>query len=402
MLSRLRTRSAVLAGSWAGKAYRLSGRGGDGASTRGSAMLAVDPNAIRTLAEGRRTVMITGTNGKTTTTHLAVAALGRAATNASGANMPSGIVAAYAESAQPSAIIEVDELYVDIVARQVRPVAIVALNLLRDQLDRMHEVARVGRSWQQAFRATGALVIANPADPHVAYAAMDVDHLWFDPGLRWTDDSATCPRCGSLVRWNARRWACACGLAMPASDAWVDDDGLHFADGSCQPFSLKLPGAVNRGNAGAALLAARALGASLEHAAERLAGVHSASGRYASIRVGGRTARLVLAKNPASWRAVMQWAADHPIIAIVNARAADGRDTSWLYDVPFEVFEGRTLGACGERAADVALRMHVAGARPIVDVDLDRVARQMPAGELHVLATYSAFAMLRRQVVEAP
>ena len=402
MLSPLRTRLAVLAGRFVGQAYRLSGRGGDGASTRGRAMLAVDPNALHTLAQGRRTVMITGTNGKTTTTHLAVAALGQAATNASGANMPSGIVAAYAESEHPSAIIEVDELYIDIVARQVKPVAIVALNLFRDQLDRMHEVARIGRRWQQAFRAAGALVIANPADPHVAYAAMDVDHLWFDPGLRWADDSATCPRCGSLVHWSVRRWACKCGLSMPAPDAWVDDDGLHFADGGCQPFSLKLPGAVNRGNAGAALLAARVLGAPLAQAAERLADMRSASGRYASIRVGGRMARLVLAKNPASWRAVMQWAADHPIIAIVNARASDGRDTSWLYDVPFEVFQGRALGACGERAADVALRLHVAGVRPIVGADLDHVARLMPAGELHVLASYSAFTLLRRQAVEAP
>jgi UDP-N-acetylmuramyl tripeptide synthase len=189
---------------------------------------------------------------------------------------------------------------------------------------------------------------------------------------------------------------------MPAPDAWVDDDGLHFADGACQPFSLKLPGAVNRGNAGAALLAARVLGAPLAQAAERLADMRSASGRYASIRVGGRMARLVLAKNPASWIAVMQWAADHPIIAIVNARAADGRDTSWLYDVPFEVFQGRALGACGERAADVALRLHVAGVRAIVGADLDHVARQMPAGELHVLASYSAFTLLRRQAVEAP
>jgi hypothetical protein len=83
----------------------------------------------------------------------------------------------------------------------------------------------------------------------------------------------------------------------------------------------------------------------------------------------------------------------------INARIADGTDTSWLYDVPFERLAGQVVGAIGDRRADLAVRLHYAGAKPVVDDDLVRLAAALPEGPLVVAANYTAFREMRRHVV---
>jgi hypothetical protein len=92
---------------------------------------------------------------------------------------------------------------------------------------------------------------------------------------------------------------------------------------------------------------------------------------------------------------------DGGVIAVgINARIADGTDTSWLYDVPFEQLAGRTVGAFGDRRHDLAVRLHYAGATPVVDDDLERLAAALPPGPLTVAANYTAFRELRRFIAD--
>ena len=130
----------------------------------------------------------------------------------------------------------------------------------------------------------------------------------------------------------------------------------------------------------------------------RMRAVQEASGRFGRYDIGGRPARLILAKNPAGMATALELVGESPLIIGINARAVDGRDTSWLYDVRFESLAGRTVGVTGERRDDLALRLHLAGVTPLVDADPLRLAGRMPEGELCLLGNYSNFAVWRRGV----
>lgn len=367
--------------------------------SRGVAIMRVQPRAIALLARDRDCVLVTGTNGKTTTTHLIARSLGHpVAHNSTGANMQSGIVTALADERGHRAALEVDELHFPAIATDIQPRVVVLLNATRDQLDRSHEVARVVSGWQQALAGLDTTVVANAADPHVVAATPPGEVIWCDPGTRWQDDARTCPRCGGVLSWTKTSWFCTCGFAMPKTTYRLDGDDLVDQDGRHHPLQLAIPGRINKGNAVMAAAAAVAMGIDLGTALDRMSTINEASGRFSSYNVGGRATQLILAKNPAGMAAALDLVADRPLIIGINAHAVDGRDTSWLYDVPFESLAGRTIGVTGERRDDLALRLHLAGVNSVVDSDAHRLARHMPAGELCLLGNYSNFTTWRRGV----
>ena len=144
-----RGRIALAAGAAPRWASRVTGRGA-GAMIGGLVAMTLDRSILRQLGAGRRTVVVTGTNGKSTTTRMTAAALGTlgsVATNAEGANMDAGLVAALAGARDASlAALEVDEMHVPHVADAVDPSVIVLLNLSRDQLDRVGEINHIERT----------------------------------------------------------------------------------------------------------------------------------------------------------------------------------------------------------------------------------------------------------------
>ena len=366
-------------------------------------MMRMDPQAITRLAAGRTTALVTGTNGKTTTTYLLARALGEdVAHNETGANMSSGVVTAYADSRAQLATIEVDELHFPAIAKMVEPDVVILLNLSRDQLDRSHEVARVVSRWSKYLATSSATVIANCADPNVVAAAGGERTVWVDPGQHWPDDALTCPRCGGLIAWSDVDWRCDCGFTMPRADYRVEGAAVIGPDGVQHALALSIPGDFNRGNAAFALAAAVVMGVEADTAIARMETLQSASGRYLTYDVGGRPARLVLAKNPAGMRAALGLVGDAQVILGINAREVDGRDTSWLYDAPLEMLAGRAVGVTGERRDDLALRLQIAGADPVVDADINSLARRLPPGELVLVGNYSNFIVWRRGRVWTP
>jgi UDP-N-acetylmuramyl tripeptide synthase len=184
---------------------------------------------------------------------------------------------------------------------------------------------------------------------------------------------------------------------MPSAMFTLVPGGFRTPDGAVLPLVVNLPGDVNRGNAVFAIAAASVLGVDPASAAVRIAAVRSVDGRYSIVDLGGRPARVFLAKNPAGWAAALSMIDDGGPLAIgINARVADGTDTSWLYDVPFEQLAGRTIGAFGDRRSDLAVRLHYAGAFPIVEEDPVVLAARLGEGRLTVAANYTAFRDLRR------
>jgi UDP-N-acetylmuramyl tripeptide synthase len=391
---------------------RLTGRG-SGTTVGGRVTLMLDPSALRAAAAGREIALISGTNGKTTTRTLLVAALrtaGPVASNGGGANLPTGLTAALStDRTSPRAVLEVDEPYLPQILGTVEPRAVVLLNLSRDQLDRYAEVGRISTVWRKAL-ADVPVAVGNADDPLVVWAASGArETVWVAAGQRWTDDSTACPSCGGVllraVPPKDRHWHCpSCGLSRPTPQWTVDGRTVTAPDKTSYDVQLSLPGEVNIGNAALAAAAASAWGVTPAVAFEAMAAIPSVEGRYLETKVGDRPVRLLLAKNPAGWVEALEMTRPGlPVVVAVNARAQDGRDPSWLWDVPFEVLQGRQAVATGERSRDVAVRLRYAGVEH-VRVD-DRAAavraaaaRAASRGPVEVLANYTAFQGYRRVV----
>jgi UDP-N-acetylmuramyl tripeptide synthase len=393
-------------------ASRVSRRVGLGAGgiIGGRVTLALHPSALSRLAAGRRVVLVSGTNGKTTTSHLLAAALrtaGPVLHNASGANMADGVVAALAADLDATtAVIEVDELHLAAVAAAVNPAVIVLLNLSRDQLDRGSEVRAVAAALAVPLAAhPDTVVVANADDPMVVWAAQQAARtVWVATGSRWSADSDSCPRCGAtLHRGDAdeEKWWCDCGLTRP-DPQWSALDDAAVTGGEVVPLRLRLPGRFNVGNAVMALAAGSLLGVEHRVGAAAMAQLPDVGGRYALLTHGEHRLRLLLAKNPAGWTETVGLLQDcRPLLVVVNAREADGRDTSWLWDVAFERLGARPVVAAGENAADLGVRLSYAGIAHTTVGDPLAGLGQLQPGRVDVVANYTAFHQLRRRLAAA-
>ncbi|HEV3281780.1 MAG TPA: MurT ligase domain-containing protein [Acidimicrobiales bacterium] len=465
---------------------RALGRG-SGTVVGGRIGLAIDPRLLVTLAEGRRVALVTGTNGKTTTTRMLATALAASegllvVSNHTGANMPAGHVAAMVGSTREvPAVLEVDEGYLGRVMADTGPRTVVLLNLSRDQLDRISEVRMLADRWREALGSPGRTtaggsppaVVANADDPMVVYAASAAAGVhWVGAGQAWRNDAVGCPSCGGRIVFDdtGRKgpdgangadgadgaigadgadpadgadgsdpadgaqagqgghgghggWSCErCGLSRPRCVAWVDGSVLALADGSRYSLDIGLPGQFNRSNAAMAAVAAAltegegaqdGLGWSrgVSRAVDHIARVREVAGRFSHVSRRGRAVRLLLAKNPAGWTAIFDLLDEggqtcEPVVLSVNARIADGLDTSWLWDVPFERLAGRVALATGDRRLDLAVRLRYAGvectvvADPVAAIDraIDCTQQTAPHAAIDFLGNYTAFADMRSRL----
>ena len=405
-----RARVAVAAGRLTGAVSRAAGRG-SGAVVGGRVALRLDPELLRRLTAGRACVLVSATNGKTTTTRLVAEALrakGPVASNALGANMPAGITAAMAEDrAAEYAVIEVDEKYLPGVAEQVKPRAIALLNLSRDQLDRAAETRMMAQRWRDGLAETAATVIANADDPLVVWAAGRVrEVVWVAVGQSWKDDAWSCPQCGGVLHLDEDDWRCgSCELRRPTPQWSLDGMDLVAPDGTRVGLGgLALPGRANRANAVSAAATAGVFGVQPDVAIKRMEHVAAVAGRYDTVTYRGRTLRLLLAKNPAGWLETFDLVAPPgeqakgPVLLSVNALSADGTDTSWLWDVDYTRLVGHRVLVIGQRRLDLAVRLQVAGVDFEVFDEVEAAVDAAPAGPIDAIANYTAFQQLRQKV----
>jgi UDP-N-acetylmuramyl tripeptide synthase len=219
-------------------------------------------------------------------------------------------------------------------------------------------------------------------------------------GQPWRQDAAGCPACGAAIVFVDDSWACAqCDLRRPDPDLVIDGDELVGPFGRVV-LTVALPGRANRANAAMAVAAAILAGVSAIDALQAISATTEVDGRYRRVAIAGAQARLLLAKNPAGWLEVLDMLspAPTPVVVAVNARIADGRDPSWLWDVPFERLAGRPVAASGERSRDVAVRLRYAGVEHRrLDDPIAAVAALGP-GSVDVAANYTALRDLDRRL----
>ncbi|TMC02930.1 MAG: DUF1727 domain-containing protein [Chloroflexi bacterium] len=412
----MRRALAVVAGKTTGALSRATGRGG-GTTFPGDVARAIDRGVLRKLAADLTggAVLVTGTNGKTTTSRLVTALLegmpARVVANRSGANLIYGATAAAVARA-------------DLVG-----------NLFRDQLDRYGELELLAQTIHRALERLpeGSHAVLNADDPRVGEIGLSLARppLWYgldDPAVALTElphaaDARTCPRCGASLRFRQvyvghdGAYACPNGdFARPELDLAgerIQLDGLDRLEVTAADTRLNVPlgGLYNVYNVVGAFAVGGALGLQPEYMAERLRGAAAAFGRQERFEREGRRFTMMLAKNPTGFNEILresERAQGRHFLIGLNDRIADGRDVSWIWDVDFEGLAGRAdvVVPTGTRAPDLAVRLKYAGvavaAAPELDLDraIDRLIAATPAGaEGFLLCTYTAMLDLRALLV---
>jgi lipid II isoglutaminyl synthase (glutamine-hydrolysing) len=439
----------ILAARAAGGLARRSGRGGT--SLPGKLLVALDPQAIERLAARlpRGSVVISATNGKTTTATMVSAILRRAGVplvhNRAGANMAGGVASALLMAAGRGERIdgelgcfEVDEFWLDRVVPQLDPRAVLLGNLFRDQLDRYGELETIADRWAAtvAGLACGSSLVLNADDPLIAdlgrerpgvsYYGVE-DPAMAIPEMQHASDSKHCRRCGAAYVYSEiylghlGHYHCeSCGQERPGPTVVAERIALNGTRSASfllrtsvgdAAVHVPLPGLYNVYNALGAAALCLALEVDLPTVVAGLEAVTAAFGRAETIAIGSSELQILLVKNPAGANEILRTLALESgpldLLAILNDRIADGRDVSWIWDADFELLASHVgrVTCAGTRAAELALRLKYAGVPEeriaITEAPgqaLDAALAQARGGRLFVLPTYTALLELRQEL----
>ena len=428
-----------------GALARRAGRGG-GTSLPGKVLTRLEPHAIGLLAERleRGSVVISATNGKTTTAAMVAAILERTGVrlvhNRAGANMAGGVASALAAASRRGGrtldgdlgLFEVDEFWLGGVVDELGPRALLLANLFRDQLDRYGELDTIADRWAAVVerRPADTQLVLNADDPLVADLGRKSEALYFGveddsvahAELQHASDSKHCRNCGHAYVYDAvymshlGRYHCPnCGNRRP--DPAVAAESIQLRGIRSAAFTLRtpkgstrvelpLPGLYNVYNALGAAALCLSLGVELPTIAAGLGAVEPAFGRAETIDLDGRPTSILLVKNPAGANEVLRTLALEggalDLFGVLNDRIADGRDVSWVWDADWETVAPHVarMTCSGTRAAELALRMKYAGVpRERLHV-IEGLAAGLDhalegRGPLYALPTYTALLELR-------
>jgi UDP-N-acetylmuramyl tripeptide synthase len=412
----VRAGMAIVAGRTAGALSRRLHIGG-GTSIVGVVAQRVYPDIVGHLATELEhgSLMITGTNGKTTTSSFISAILRddglRVWRNREGSNLVGGVASSLVIRARPNghlrrageaiSILEVDEAALPALVQAIPPRILVFTNLFRDQLDRYGEVDTVVNTWKKALAKlpTSTILVLNADDPTIAQLGelfegrilyygiddvpQDAEKQTGTAERHQVLDTRVCSHCGGTYEYEQQFYShmghyhCPqCGKKRPEPDVRVtsvhadsfDRLRLQVAYAAQQrEIVVPLPGFYNIYNALAAVATSVALDIDWEPIITGIEQSKPVFGRGERIQAEGRTMRLLLAKNPTGFNEVLRTlfsdGSPRHILFILNDNIADGQDISWIWDVDFESIVGhvQTLVVSGTRALDLAIRLKYAG-----------------------------------------
>jgi lipid II isoglutaminyl synthase (glutamine-hydrolysing) len=421
---------------------RRVGRTG-GTTAPGRMLLKASPRALARMSTELEagSVLVSATNGKTTTAAMIAAALERSGRpivhNRAGSNMSWGVATALLDAGRERGqlgLFEVDEAWLPAVAHDVDPRLLLLSNLFRDQLDRYGELELLADRWAQLVTELDgrARFVLNADDPLVAdlgrersgvtYFGVEDDSQAL-PGMQHAADSKHCRNCGHAYEYEAiylghlGRYRCPnCGRTRPEPQVAATQVELQGMSGSRftlrtpegeLPVRLPLPGLYNVYNAVAAAATVLELRVPLATIGEALEGFGGAFGRVEMIPIDGRQLSILLIKNPAGANEVLRTLileeGELDLWIALNDNIADGRDISWIWDADFEVLAGRVrrVTCSGTRAEEMALRLKYAGIDVQLDVgrdladSLDRALGNAAGERVYALPTYTALLELR-------
>ncbi len=432
---------------------RLTGRGGTALPGKAARLFA--GNVLEAVSEGMEIIVVTGTNGKTTTSRMLEHALTSGGhpclANKSGANLLSGVTAELACNAdwlgRPKthyAVIECDEGALKQVVPLIHPKVIVATNLFRDQLDRYGEVMHTAEQLRMGIEKVPETTLClNADDSLVASLAENVPNkvVWYGLDLPVGEqkdaaisDAKYCIHCGTPYQYHYHTYAHLGGFYCPkcgyqrqetsvgvtkihkiASDGSRITVRLTDGKGSTQhEVHVGLPAVYNIYNAAAAICAYTAFGLPREEILTALSNVHSSFGRMETFELSGNRLQMILVKNPAGCNQALAYVGsleqDYRLVLCLNDRMADGHDISWIWDADYEqIAENphlKNIFVSGDRAEDLQLRLKYAGCREeqiTLCKDNHQLVDRMKEGNLpcFILPNYTSMLALRKLLSDA-
>ena len=439
----LRSSATIALGRGARLAARLRGGGSGGTALPGLVVERTDPAFLgRVLAQlPRGVVVVSGTNGKTTTTKMIVQLLQsqglKVLTNRTGSNFIRGVLASLLTEVDwrgrvdaDIAVLELDEAHAVRFIQHARPQATLLLNVMRDQLDRFGEVDYTASLLHQVAQATTGVVVINQDDPRLVSPdfldtlSARTASFGIGPALRsvfLSDDELHTARTSQPT---AARPGEAVPGPMSPSHPTVLLEKLHGQEVTLQVrgvrrrVSMTIRGVHNQLNACAALaLTLEILGpkADVSSVLDELSRVEPAFGRGEVVELDGREVELSLVKNPAGFRMGLLTAAQaeaetgpETLMVAINDEYADGRDMSWLWDVEFAgLREEGVAVVTGVRAWDMALRLRydevpVGAVEPDLAKALEvlRAASRRDGRRMRIFTSYTAMLALRHHLGE--
>ena len=398
----------ILIGKFIQKLARL--RGG-GSALPGLVIEKINPNFTRNIISKLPygVAVISGTNGKTTTTKIAVELLSsqglRVFTNRTGSNFERGITAALLNEASLTgklnadiAVLELDEAHAVKFINKIKPDHCLILNVMRDQLDRFGEIDNTARMLDKIVKATKKNVVLNREDPRIvnlaksAQSSVQVNFFGLSKEMQSTfpNDNAYKKNIDNI---NQKP------IVVLSNFDNTDTNATFSIDGQTYVTSLKLSGVYNVYNSAAALALTRSIiGDSIDYS-------KPAFGRGEIIKIDEKIIELVLVKNPSGFQLSLSSspAKNTSIMIAINDNYADGRDMSWLWDVDFTTL--RSYGVdmvSGVRAYDMALRLQHD------DVDISKIDTNLESAlgyflsqdnpRKRIYCTYTAMLKIRRQL----
>ena len=446
---RLRTRLAVLVCKASGAVLRKLGRGGT--NLPGRLALKIDKNILGELSRGVKVTVVTGTNGKTTTSRMIEQAFADAGlryfSNKSGANLLTGIIAVFAQHATLSgkcpythALIECDEAAFRRTSEYLPVECLVVNNIFRDQLDRYGEITHTLNAIREGITHVPNATLCLNADCSLT-ASLAEDGIP-NPVIRFgvnvpiysetaheLSDAVYCIHCKTQYEYDYRTYGhlggfrCPkCGYRRHHADYAVTDIVEQRADGSAvvmdimcerRVVDINLPAMYNIYNAAGAVAAVTQMGLSADDAVKALAGFKCGFGRMEQFKLGGG-AKMMLVKNPAGCNQVVEFLQNikekFVLVVCLNDRGADGTDISWVWDVDFEALSGIAgridrIIVSGDRAPDMAVRIKYAGIAP-EHIEIERDYEKLVSGlekqslPVFIMPTYTAMLELREVLIK--
>ncbi|MHC6180745.1 MurT ligase domain-containing protein [Clostridium sp. JNZ X4-2] len=412
-----------------------------GSNFPGKVALKLDKDILKILCKNYKVILITGTNGKTTTTSMVYNILKDTntpvITNSTGANMITGIVACFVKNysfkrcCEPRyAVIECDEANVPLFTDYVTPQIITVTNLFRDQLDRYGEVYTTLNKILQGIKKTPLTnLVLNGDESLLGDLGLPNRTIYYGFNCSPTGnkkvginaDAKFCKKCKNPYKYNFLTYShlgdyyCeSCGYKRPDLDYTLDEIRLQTPEESLiiingKEYYINQPGVYNIYNALCAYSIARVCGISTSHIYNSLKNQQSTFGRQESIGIDDKKVKIILVKNPAGYdQAINTISLDNRtfnLAVLLNDNYADGRDVSWIWDVNFEKLSYLHIDKImisGIRLYDMAVRLKIAGLPEknfVVCKTYEKLVDEIKNCKLdtvYILATYTAMINFRK------
>lgn len=405
-----------------------------GTSLPGKTALKINPKILQLFSEKYDIVLVTGTNGKTTTTSMVCDIIKECnkevVTNSSGANMLSGIVTTLINSykikkEKQIAIIEVDEANLKLITKHIEPKIICITNLFKDQLDRYGEVYNTLNIILEGINTRNTLLILNGDDPILGNITLENEKKYFGFGIKnnigtkVNVEGKFCIKCRTeynyeFVSYNhLGEYHCMkCGYKRPDLDYRVNkilELGENFSriEINSNDINLNVGGTYNIYNALCAYSICEELEIEKKIIISSLEKNGDIFGRQESIKIKNKEIKIILVKNPAGYNEALElikFNQGASLAFLLNDDYADGRDVSWIWDVEFEKIKNisKNIYIGGSRKYDMGVRLKIAKLNKekfiFINSNKELVDKIIENEENinYVLSTYTAMTSLRK------